>query len=135
MSDKFPFLSDEWIAGVEAIVAGYADSVASAAHGNVVVNLVVTDTPFGGERQFHMGSVDGKAVMGGGHRDPADLVLTTDYVTAKEVFVAGNQQAGMQAFMSGKVKVQGDMTKLMMQQTSGGGPSPEMQAAVQAITE
>jgi hypothetical protein len=37
--------------------------------------------------------------------------------------------------MSGKVKVQGDMTKLMMQQANGGGASPEMQAAVQAITE
>ena len=135
MSDKFPFLSDEWISGVESIVGEYANEVASAAHGNVAVNLIVTETPFGGDRQFHMGSVDGKAVMGGGHLDPADLVLTTDYVTAKDVFIAGNPQAGMQAFMSGKIKVQGDMAKLMMQQASGGVPSPEMQAAIQAITE
>ena len=135
MSEKYPFLSDEWVSGVEAIVADYANEVASSAHGNVAVNLVVTDTPFGGDRQFHMGSVDGKAVMGGGHLDPADLVLTTDYATAKDVFIAGNPQAGMQAFMSGKIKVQGDMTKLMAQQAGGGGASPEMQAAIQAITE
>ena len=37
------------------------------------------------------------------------------------MFVAGDQQAGMQAFMAGKVRVQGDMTKLMMAQGAGGG--------------
>ena len=32
-------------------------------------------------------------------------------------------------------EIRGDMTKLMMQQQGGGGASPEMQAAIQAITE
>ena len=59
--------------------------------------------------------------MGIGLLDDADVTLTTDYGTAKDVFVSGNQQAGMQAFMAGKVKVQGDMTKLMMSGQGGGG--------------
>jgi putative sterol carrier protein len=134
VSEKHAFLSDGWITAVEQIVAAQGDGAAGP-HGNTTVNLIVTDTPFGEDRQFHMGTVDGKAIMGGGHRDAADVTLTTDYVTAKEVFVAGNPQAGMQAFMSGKVKVQGDMTKLMAQQAGGGGASNDMQAAVQAITE
>ena len=45
--------------------------------------------------------------------DDADLTVTVDYETAKAILVDGNPQAGMQAFMSGKIKVQGDMTKMM----------------------
>ena len=59
---------------------------------------------------------DGATLFGKGHDDGADVTLSTDMETAKAVFVAGNPQAGMQAFMSGKVRVQGDMTKLMMAQ-------------------
>ena len=132
---KYAFLSDEWIAGVEGLVAQHAGDVATGPMGNVLVNLVVTDTPFGADRQFHMGTADGKAVMGGGHRDGADVTLTTDYPTAKEVFIANNPQAGMQAFMAGKVKVQGDMTKLMMAQGGGGGGNPALQTAIQEMTE
>ncbi len=135
MSEKFAFLSDEWLAKVGEIVTQHAADGATATQANLVINMQVTDTPFGTDKQFHMGNVDGAVVMGGGHRDPADVTLTTDYSTAKAVFISGDQQAGMQAFMSGKVKVQGDMTKLMMQQQGGGGASPEMQAAIQGITE
>ena len=39
----------------------------------------------------------------------------------------------MQAFMAGKVRVQGDMTKLMMAQ--GGGGNPALTDALQGITE
>jgi hypothetical protein len=134
VADKYPFLSDEWVSAVEGIMAQHADQAGAAPHGNVVVNLVVTDTPFGEDKTMHMGNVDGKALMGGGHREGADVTMTTDYATAKEVFVANNPQAGMQAFMAGKVKVQGDMTKLMMQQ-AGGGPSPDLTTAIQAVTE
>jgi putative sterol carrier protein len=49
------------------------------------------------------------------------------------VFVANNPAAGMQAFMAGKVRVQGDMTKLMMSQGQGGNPA--LTEALQSITE
>jgi putative sterol carrier protein len=38
----------------------------------------------------------------------------------------------MQAFMSGKVRIQGDMTKLMMAQGQGGNPA--LNEALQSIT-
>ena len=42
----------------------------------------------------------------------------------------------MQAFMAGKVKVQGDMTKLMMAQQGGGpGGNEALSEAIQGITE
>ncbi len=131
---KYPFLSDEWFEVVEKLVEEHGAD--APAHQNVLVNLTITDTPFGAERHMHMGARDGRGHWGIGHKDDADVTLTTDYDTAKEVFVSGNPQAGMQAFMAGKVKVQGDMTKLMMAQQGGGpGGNAALQQAIQGITE
>ena len=49
----------------------------------------------------------------------AEVEVTVDWATAKSIFVDNDPQAGMQAFMQGKVKVQGDMTKLMAMQQGG----------------
>jgi hypothetical protein len=131
---KYPFLSDEWFDEVQKLVTEHGAD--APAHAAMKMNLVVTDTPFDHDIEFHMGAEDGKALTGRGHLDPADLTLTTDYATAKEVFVAGNPQAGMQAFMAGKVKVQGDMTKLMAAQGGGGpGGNQALQEAIQGVTE
>jgi putative sterol carrier protein len=45
--------------------------------------------------------------------------VTLDYETAKAVLVDGNMQIAMQAFMAGKIKAEGDLTKLMALQASG----------------
>lgn len=131
MAEKHQFLSDDWFAIVEKLVEEHgADAPAQA---NVMVNLVITETPFGDERQMHMGARDGKGHWGIGHAPDADVTLTTDYDTAKQVFVSGDPNAGMQAFMQGKVRVQGDMAKLMASQQGGGNPA--LQEAIQGITE
>ncbi|MCU1427573.1 MAG: sterol transfer family protein [Actinomycetia bacterium] len=134
MTEKHAFLSDEWFAEVERLVSEHGNDAAPA-HANVLVNLTITETPFGDERQLHMGAKEGQGAFAKGHADGADVTLTTDYGTAKEVFVSGNPQAGMQAFMSGKVKVQGDMTKLMAAQAGGGGGDQALQQAIQEMTE
>jgi hypothetical protein len=130
---KHAFLSDEWFDEAEKLVA--AADTAAPAHASVVVNLVVKDTPFDEDRQLHMGAKDGKGEFGRGHADEADVTLTTDYATAKEIFVSGNPTAGMQAFMAGKVTVQGDMSKLMAAQGGGGPGNPELAQKLQDITE
>jgi len=131
---KYPFLSDEWLAEVHRIVAEHDPDVPS--HASVTLNLVVTDTPFGEDRLLHMGARDGKGDFGPGHLGDADVTFTTDYATAREIFVSGNPQAGMQAFLEGKVKMQGDMTKLLAAQAGGVGPgSPSLSAALQDVTE
>ncbi len=128
---KHQFLSDDWFEVVGKLVDEHGADVPAQA--NVVVNLVITDTPFGDERQMHMGARDGKGEWGIGHTDDADVTLTTDYATAKQVFISGDPNAGMQAFMQGKVRVQGDMAKLMASQQGGG--NPKLQEAIQAATE
>lgn len=128
---KYPFLSDEWFEEVDKIVADKGGAAAGNTH--VVMNLVVTATPYG-EREMHMGAKEGRAEWGKGHIEGADVKVTTDFETAKEVFVSGNPQAGMNAFMQGKIKIEGDMAKLMSMQQGGGG-GDDLNQAVQEITE
>jgi putative sterol carrier protein len=83
-----------------------------------------------------MDTSSGQLEMDLGHLDSPDLTVTADYATAKAIFVDQNPQAGMQAFMAGKVKVQGDMSKLMAMQA--GAPDPKAQEIadrIQAITD
>ena len=53
-----------------------------------------------------------------GELDDADATVTTDYATAKALFVDQDQTVAMQAFMNGRIKVQGDMMKMMAMQTA-----------------
>lgn len=130
----YQFLSDDWLTAVRAIVD--AQTVEIPPRAEITMNLVVTETPFGEDRLLHMGARDGQADWGAGHDANADLTLTTDYATARDIFISGNPQAGMQAFMEGKVKVQGDLTKLMAAQASGTGPgAPGLADALSEITE
>ena len=50
--------------------------------------------------------------------------------------MSGNPQIAMQAFMEGKVKLQGDLTRLMAAQAVGSGPgAPGLAAALSEMTE
>ncbi len=104
----------------------------------VRMNQVVTKVPFGdGTIHSHLDTSSGEIVMDLGHLENPDLVVTTDYETARTIFIGQDPQAGMQAFLSGKVKVQGDMTKMMLMQTTQ-QPDDELAkqiaAEIQAIT-
>ena len=135
MADKHPFLSDEWMDAAKAIRAEYEGKTAPPAHA-VKMNQIITDVPFGdGTIDAHLDTSGGEMVMETGHIDGADLTVTLDYPTAKAILVDGNPQAGMQAFMAGKIKVQGDMTKMMALQS--GAPDPvqaEIAAKIKDIT-
>ncbi len=98
------------------------------------MNQVITDAPFtDDEIKVFMDTSDGELNLDLGELDSPDLTVTVDWATAKAIFVDQNPQAGMQAFMAGKVKVQGDMTKLMAMQQSA--PDPNAQAMADKIKE
>ena len=123
MVPTYPFLSDEWIEAARAIreeYRGQAPPMTAA----IRMNQVITDVPFGtGTLEAHLDTSAGELEMELGHLEKADTTVTLDYATARAIFVEGDQQAAMQAFMSGKIKVQGDMTKLMAMQQQG-APDP-----------
>ena len=129
---KYPFLSDEWLAEVRKLGEEHQGG-GGVAHA-VKMNQIITDVPFGdGTINAHMDTSSGEMLMDMGHVDNPDVTVTLDYETAKAIFVDGNPQAGMQAFMAGKVKVQGDMTKLMAMQTAT--PNPDAQAFSEKVKE
>lgn len=114
-----PFLSAEWFDEVQAIRDRYADSTATVPH-KIRMNQIITGAPFGdGDIKLFMDTSEGTIVLKLGELDSPDVTVTTDYETARKIFVDQDPQAGMQAFMSGKIKVQGDMAKLMAMQATG----------------
>jgi hypothetical protein len=130
----YPFLSDEWLAEVRRIVDEAAVELPPGT--DVVINLVVTETPFGQDRLLHIAVQSGRADWSPGHHHEEDVTLTTDYVTAREVFMTGEPQAALQAFMAGKVKIQGDLAKLMTAQATGVAPGGAgLAGALAEITE
>lgn len=131
---KHTFLSDEWFAVVEKLVEGHGAE--AAGHVELVVNVIVTDTPFVAERHLHMSSRAGRGHVGIGHAADADTTITTDYETAKEMFTSGDPNAAMQAFMAGKVRIQGDLAKMMAAQAAGTptAANAALLAAIQGIT-
>ena len=131
---KHPFLSDDWFAEVRRL----HDAVGGAAPegADIRMNLMITGTPSDGDLAMHMSAADGRADWGKDHLDEADVTLTLGYDTARAIFVDGNPQAAIEAFMAGKIIVQGDITKLMVMQAAGpGAAASELTRALQEITE
>ena len=114
---KYPFLSDEWVAQARRIyaelqAAGGLPPAASLA--SVRVNLVVYDAPFSPEPlQAHVDTSTGHVAVETGHLDRPDVTVSLDWATARSLFVEGDPQAVMQAFLSGRMRVDGDMSKLL----------------------
>ncbi len=132
---KHEFLSDEWIEAAQGIREEYADSLTTTPP-PMKMNVVITEVPFGaGSLDAHIDTTDGEMSLDLGHVDGQDLTVTVDYATAKAIFVDQDQQASMQAFMAGKIQVQGDMTKMMAMQSAPVDPKQaEMSAKIAEIT-
>ena len=125
-----PFLSDEWMTEAKAIRAKYEGQTGKVT-ASIKVNQVITDVPFGeGTINSFIDTSSGDVVMDLGTLDEPDVTVTTDYATAKKLFVDQDAAAAMQAFMGGKVKVQGDMMKMMALQTAM--PTDEASQAISA---
>ncbi len=134
--EKFQFLTPEWVAAAKSIREEFEGQSPAPAH-SVRMNQIITDVPFGdADVNAFMDTSEGTMVMDLGELENPDLTVTVDYETAKAIIVDGNPQAGMQAFMAGKIKVQGDMTKMMALQAGGQDPTAETIAQrIQDITE
>ena len=118
------FLSESWFEAVEAL----GDPPAGSGPDIGAINLVVTKEG-SDDVQLHLSS----GAMGRGLVDGAPTTLTVPYTIAKKLFLEQDQQAGMQAFMSGQIKIQGDMTKLMAMQ--GVKPTAEQDAYSAQVKE
>jgi putative sterol carrier protein len=124
------FLSDAWFQEAERI-RDELDPPVPEAIKHVVVNLLVKNGPNGDvAARIEAGKFEK------GHATNAPTKLTVSYDVAKAMFISGDQQASMQAFMSGQIQIEGDMGVLMQMQMAG-PPSAEalaLQERLKSIT-
>ncbi len=108
------FLSDEWIAAAKQVQADSTDGEPAV---KVKMNLDVTGVPDHIATEVvaaHLDTSHGGLDLDLGHVEDPELAIQIDYLTAKAILVDGDSQAGMSAFMAGKVKLQkGELAKLM----------------------
>ena len=125
------FLSDEWFAKVAELEAAAGSLNVPPALASLALNLSVTGAATGNVDMCLNGGKFEK-----GHNAVAPTKLTLPVALARRIFLENDQSAGMQGFMSGQIRVEGDMSKLMAMQSAR--PSEEQKALIKqilAITE
>jgi len=134
VATAYPFLSPDWMNAARAL-RDTLPRPETAPPVAVRMNLVVTDTPFDADVHGHIDTSDGEVVIEDGHLEGPDLTVTVDYATARAIFIDQDAAAAMQAFMGGRIKVDGDMTKMLAMQASAAAPDPNAQAIADALRD
>ena len=120
------FLSEEWAQAVQdALNSNDGFKNAAGSQSAKVQQVVNTE---GGEKKYWFKLDGGQATLGmGDSPDPVDATITQDYATAEAL--AKNELTGTAAYMSGKLRVSGDLMKLMQLQ----GALSQMPAALKDL--
>ena len=122
------FLSEEWFTKCEELKQEAGDLNIPDGMTDLMLNIVVTDTEWGDvDMSIQAGSLER------GHVDGAPTKLVLPAEIAQRLFIENDQSAGMQGFMSGQIKVEGDMSKLMAMQTVQ--PSEEQKALQKKVMD
>ena len=106
------FLSDEWFAKVKELSADAGELNIPGPLKDLTINLNVTLAD-GSVKKVHLAAGQFEQ----GEKAGAPVTVSVPAEIAKKIFIDMDPQAGMQAFMSGQMRVDGDVTKLMVLQT------------------
>jgi putative sterol carrier protein len=106
------YLSEEWASAVTEKI-NQDDAFKQAAGTQSAKLQQVVNTPEG-EVKYYFKLDGGQAEVAIGEIDGAEATITQDYDTS--VALAKNELTGTAAYMSGKIKVSGDLMKLMQLQ-------------------
>ncbi len=107
------FLSDEYMtAATEALAAhaGFSNAISDV---DLDLQFFVTEAP-DGDLEYHVTIKDGAATIAGGTSESPDVTVTNSYQTA--VGISTGELNTQMAFMTGKLKVAGNMAALMRHQ-------------------
>jgi len=124
------YLTQEWLDQSRALAAGQRERPGAS----VRLNHVVTGGP-GGEVQYHWVLDNGRLLEGRlGLLEDGEVTMTTAW--ADSVRIAKGELDLNAAFMQGKVKVTGNLAKLMALLPLTGDPEyQELQARIREVTE
>ncbi len=133
----FAFLSPAWITAAQEIYSNASPAVddpGAPSGPTITMNLVVKGAPFSTENILaNVDSRDGIFRISLGALDEAEVKLTLDYKIARSILLDGDAQVGMRAFLSGKIRVEGNMTKLLALRNAASTPREE--ATLDALRE
>ena len=105
------FQSDEFFKQVNEAL-GSNEAVTKAAKGhNVAIQVITSDTPGVGTKKTYLKIADGVPSAGAGEVPKPDATITQDYETA--VALDKGELNPQTAFMEGKIKVKGNLLKLL----------------------
>ncbi len=124
------FLTDEWFNEVDRLTAEAGELNLPPALANTKINLKVNNTANG-----DVSAALENGVLKKGETD-ATTTINIDEETLKAIALKGDMNEAMNAFMSGKIRIDGDMSQVMALQTAK--PSPEQKdlfKKIYAMTE
>lgn len=126
---RYEFLSDEWFDKVDELIAGAGDLQIPEPMKQAEVNVTVVSDR--GETHLHM--KDGLFYRG--HQPSMATRLTLSADLARKIFVDGDVTAGVQAFLEGQIKVEGDLASVVkLQTTLPSEPQQRLTREIAAIT-
>jgi len=124
---RFEFLSDDWFTKVDELVAAAGDLQIPPAIKAVAVNVTIA-APTGDTLLFMK---DGLFLRG---HQTAATSLTLSVELARKIFIDADAAAGIQAFLTGEIKVEGDLAQLVAMQTvEPSGPQQHLTRQIAAI--
>ena len=124
------FLSDEWFAKVEELTKAAAGLEIPKAMKDVVVNLTVSTG--GSEVPFSMNG----GIIRKGLAATADVEMSMPAEYALSIMIKGDWSAGMKGWVARKIKVSGNMRKLIPLQVYKPTASQEaLRKQIESITE
>jgi len=109
------FLSEEWASEASAALnshEGFKNAIGAA---DLAIQFQTTDAP-DGEVDYYLSTAGGNATLAIGEIEGADVTVKQNYDTA--VGIAKGELNTQTAFMTGKLKVSGNLAKLMMHQSA-----------------
>jgi hypothetical protein len=124
------FLSDEWFAKVEELTKAASGLEIPRAMKDVVVNLTVSTGS--GEVPFCMNS----GIIQKGRAATADVEMSMPADYALSIMIKGDWSAGMKGWVARKIKLSGNMRKLIPLQVYKPTASQEaLRKQIESITE
>jgi hypothetical protein len=126
----YRFLTPEWFAKVAELTAAVGDLEVPKAMRDVVVNLSIQTS--GGEVALCMDR--GIIRLGAAEEPDVRMQMPQDY--AYKILVAGDWSAGMKGYIARKIRLQGNMRKLIpLQLYKHSGAQTALREAIQRLTD
>lgn len=106
------FLSEDYVAAAQEALDGHDGFQGAIGGKDLALQFKVTEMPDGSDLDYYINIADDAARVGLGELETGDVTITNSYETAAAI--SKGELNTQMAFMTGKLKVSGEMAKLML---------------------